>query len=40
MEETMRLAEKIAIVVGAGQGPGEGGGHGRASAVLLARNGA
>ena len=36
----MRLAEKIAIVVGAGQGPGEGLGNGRATALLFARNGA
>jgi NAD(P)-dependent dehydrogenase (short-subunit alcohol dehydrogenase family) len=36
----MRLAGKIAIVVGAGQGPGEGLGNGRATALLFARNGA
>jgi NAD(P)-dependent dehydrogenase (short-subunit alcohol dehydrogenase family) len=36
----MRLGEKIAIVVGAGQGPGEGLGNGRATALLFARNGA
>ena len=36
----MRLADKIAIVVGAGQGPGEGLGNGRATALLFARNGA
>jgi NAD(P)-dependent dehydrogenase (short-subunit alcohol dehydrogenase family) len=36
----MRLAEKIAIVIGAGQGPGEGLGNGRATAILFARNGA
>ena len=36
----MRLAAKIAIVVGAGQGPGEGLGNGRATALLFARNGA
>ncbi|MBX9592462.1 MAG: SDR family oxidoreductase [Hyphomonadaceae bacterium] len=36
----MRLAEKIAIVVGAGQGPGEGLGNGRATALLFAREGA
>jgi NAD(P)-dependent dehydrogenase (short-subunit alcohol dehydrogenase family) len=36
----MRLADKIAIVVGAGQGPGEGMGNGRATALLFARNGA
>jgi NAD(P)-dependent dehydrogenase (short-subunit alcohol dehydrogenase family) len=36
----MRLAEKIAIVVGAGQGPGEGMGNGRATALRFAREGA
>ncbi len=36
----MRLAEKIAIVVGAGQGPGEGIGNGRATALVFAREGA
>ena len=36
----MRLADRIAIVVGAGQGPGEGLGNGRATALLFARNGA
>jgi NAD(P)-dependent dehydrogenase (short-subunit alcohol dehydrogenase family) len=36
----MRLAGKIAIVVGAGQAPGEGLGNGRATALLFARNGA
>jgi NAD(P)-dependent dehydrogenase (short-subunit alcohol dehydrogenase family) len=36
----MRLAAKIAIVVGAGQGPGEGLGNGRATALLFAREGA
>ena len=36
----MRLAGKIAIVVGAGQGSGEGLGNGRATALLFARNGA
>jgi NAD(P)-dependent dehydrogenase (short-subunit alcohol dehydrogenase family) len=36
----MRLADKVAIVVGAGQGPGEGLGNGRATALLFARNGA
>src|SRR5262249_21643350 len=40
VEEAMRLAAKIAIVVGAGQGPGEGLGNGRATALLFARNGA
>jgi NAD(P)-dependent dehydrogenase (short-subunit alcohol dehydrogenase family) len=36
----MRLAQKIAVVVGAGQGPGEGLGNGRATALLFAREGA
>lgn len=36
----MRLAEKIAIVVGAGQSPGEGIGNGRATALRFAREGA
>ncbi len=36
----MRLADRIAIIVGAGQGPGEGLGNGRATALLFARNGA
>ena len=36
----MRLKEKTAIVVGAGQSPGEGMGNGRASALLFAREGA
>src|SRR5262245_38819959 len=36
----MRLANKIAIVVGAGQGPGEGMGNGRATALVFAREGA
>jgi NAD(P)-dependent dehydrogenase (short-subunit alcohol dehydrogenase family) len=36
----MRLEEKIAIVVGAGQGPGEGVGNGRATALVFARHGA
>ena len=36
----MRLADRIAIIVGAGQGPGEGLGNGRASALLYAREGA
>ena len=36
----MRLAAKIAIVVGAGQGPGEGIGNGRATALVFARQGA
>ena len=36
----MRLAGKVAIVVGGGQGPGEGLGNGRATALLFAREGA
>jgi NAD(P)-dependent dehydrogenase (short-subunit alcohol dehydrogenase family) len=36
----MRLANKIAVVVGAGQGPGEGMGNGRAVALVFAREGA
>ena len=36
----MRLKDKIAIVVGAGQSPGEGVGNGRATALTCAREGA
>lgn len=36
----MRLADKTAIIVGAGQGPGEGMGNGRATALVFAREGA
>jgi NAD(P)-dependent dehydrogenase (short-subunit alcohol dehydrogenase family) len=36
----MRLADKIAIVIGAGQGPGEGLGNGRATALRFAQEGA
>ncbi len=36
----MRLAEKIAVIVGAGQSPGEGIGNGRATALRFAREGA
>jgi NAD(P)-dependent dehydrogenase (short-subunit alcohol dehydrogenase family) len=36
----MRVKDKVAIVVGAGQSPGEGLGNGRATAMLLAREGA
>jgi NAD(P)-dependent dehydrogenase (short-subunit alcohol dehydrogenase family) len=36
----MRLKERIAIVVGAGQSPGEGMGNGRATALTFAREGA
>ena len=36
----MRLTDRIAIVVGAGQSPGEGMGNGRATALTFAREGA
>ena len=36
----MRLENKIAVVVGAGQSPGEGVGNGRATAMVFAREGA
>src|ERR1700710_962462 len=36
----MRLQNRIAIVVGAGQSPGEGIGNGRATALTFAREGA
>src|SRR6266567_3995433 len=36
----MRLKDRIAIVVGAGQSPGEGIGNGRAAALTFAREGA
>ena len=36
----LRLADKIAIVVGAGQGPGTGMGNGRATALRFAQEGA
>jgi NAD(P)-dependent dehydrogenase (short-subunit alcohol dehydrogenase family) len=36
----MRLKDKIAIVVGAGQTPGDTIGNGRATAILFAREGA
>lgn len=36
----MRLAGKVAIVVGAGQGPGEGMGNGRATALRFGQEGA
>jgi NAD(P)-dependent dehydrogenase (short-subunit alcohol dehydrogenase family) len=36
----MRLKDRVAIVVGAGQSPGEGIGNGRATAVTFAREGA
>ena len=40
VEETMRLTDKVGIVVGAGQTPGETIGNGRAAALLFAREGA
>ncbi len=36
----MRLEDRVAIVVGAGQSPGEGVGNGRATAITFAREGA
>src|SRR6185503_280212 len=36
----MRLQDRVAIVVGAGQSPGEGVGNGRATAITFAREGA
>src|SRR5580658_9016186 len=36
----MRLAGKIAVIIGAGQGPGEGMGNGRATALRFAQEGA
>src|ERR1700710_1363105 len=36
----MRLQDRVAIVVGAGQSPGEGMGNGRATALTFAREGA
>jgi NAD(P)-dependent dehydrogenase (short-subunit alcohol dehydrogenase family) len=36
----MRLAGKVAVIVGAGQSPGEGLGNGRATALRFAREGA
>ena len=36
----MRLRDRTAIVVGAGQSPGEGVGNGRATAMVFAREGA
>src|ERR1700686_4017706 len=39
-EDTMRLAGKIAVVVGAGQSPGEGIGNGRATVLRFAQEGA
>ncbi|MCB1744060.1 MAG: SDR family NAD(P)-dependent oxidoreductase, partial [Gammaproteobacteria bacterium] len=39
-ELIMRLADKTAVIIGAGQSPGEGVGNGRATAMLFAREGA
>lgn len=39
-DEAVRLADKVAVVVGAGQTPGETIGNGRAIAILFAREGA
>jgi NAD(P)-dependent dehydrogenase (short-subunit alcohol dehydrogenase family) len=36
----MRLKDKVAVLIGAGQGPGEGMGNGRATAIVFAREGA
>src|SRR3977135_2226218 len=36
----MRLKDRVAIVVGAGQSPGEGMGNGRATALTFVREGA
>ena len=36
----MRLRDRVAIVVGAGQSPGEGIGNGRATALTFDREGA
>src|SRR4051812_4695802 len=39
-ENRMRLANKTAIVIGAGQGPGTGMGNGRATVIRFAQEGA
>ena len=36
----MRLKDKVAVIIGAGQGPGEGLGNGRATAMRFAQEGA
>src|SRR5580700_1407952 len=36
----MRLEDKVAVIVGAGQSPGEGMGNGRATALRFAQEGA
>ncbi len=40
IEEAMRLHNKIAIIIGAGQSPGEGMGNGRATCLRFAQEGA
>ena len=35
----MRLKDRMAIIIGAGQGPGEGLGNGRATALRFAQEG-
>src|SRR5215468_11044511 len=40
VEDSMRLKNKVAIVVGAGQSPGEGIGNGRATVLRFAQEGA
>src|ERR1700730_19216626 len=40
LERVMRLAGKIAVVVGAGQSPGEGIGNGRATVLRFVQEGA
>jgi NAD(P)-dependent dehydrogenase (short-subunit alcohol dehydrogenase family) len=39
-DSVMRLAGKIAVVIGAGQSPGEGIGNGRATVLRFAQEGA
>jgi NAD(P)-dependent dehydrogenase (short-subunit alcohol dehydrogenase family) len=36
----MRMKDKVAVIIGAGQSPGEGMGNGRATAIVFAREGA
>lgn len=35
----MRMKDKVCVVVGAGRGPGEGVGNGRATALLMGKEG-
>ena len=35
----MRMKDKVAVIIGAGQSPGEGMGNGRATAIVFAREG-